>query len=196
MSGHHCAVGLTQEALAELGWDDVTTEEWLRHAPDIEPEDAVGWRDLGVDPETAAWYGGVRPSIADEWMANGFTVADMVRCHRSRVTMARALEWRAAGRPLDDTVLWGSHGFSPAEADDWTSADHDVRSAHARRAAAANGQAGTWAVTTHAGAALREPIDVPDDARDREAELAEMWPHLRDRESLGDLWSEVQRPPR
>jgi len=50
-------------------------------------------------------------------------------------------------------------------------------------------------VTTDAGASLREPIDVPDEARDREAELAEMWPHLRDRESLGDLWAGVQRPP-
>lgn len=189
-------MGLTRQALTELGWDEASIDEWIAEAPEIEVEDADGWRSLGVEPESAAWYAGVRPSVADDWLAHGFAVSEMVRCHRSRVTLSRALEWRAAGRSLDETVLWGSHGFSPAEADEWTSTGHDVRSAHARRAAAANSQAGTWVVTTQAGAALREPIDVPDDARDREAELAEMWPHLRDRESLGDPWSEVQRPPR
>lgn len=188
-------MGLTRQALTELGWDESSIERWVAEAPDVEVEDAVGWRGLGIGPETAAWYAGVRPSIADEWLAHGFAVDEMVRCHRSRVPLARALQWRADGRSLDDTVLWGSHGFSPAEADEWTSAGHDVRSAHASRAAATNDTAGTWAVTTHAGASLREPIDVPDEARDREAELAEMWPHLRDRESLGDLWAGAQRPP-
>lgn len=43
-------------------------------------------------------------------------------------------------------------------------------------------------------AMLRESIDVPDDARDREAELAEMWPHLRDPAALGDLWADARRP--
>lgn len=188
-------MGLSREALKELGWDEASIEEWIAEAPEVEVEDAVGWQSLGVDPETAAWYAGVRPSIADEWLAHGFAVAEMVRCHRSRVTLTRALQWRAEGRSLDDTILWGSHGFSPAEADEWTSAGHDARSAHASRTAATNYRAGTWVVTTHAGASLREPIDVPDEARDREAELAEMWPHLRNRESLGDLWAGVRRPP-
>lgn len=192
--GHHGCVGLTHQALAELGWDETNIEQWIAEAPEVEVEDAVEWRGLGVSPETAAWYAGVRPSIADEWLARGFDVGEMVRCHRSRVTLARALQWRAEGRSLDDTILWGSHGFSPAEADEWTSAGHDVRSAHASRSAAASDTAGMWVVTNHAGASLREPIDVPDEARDREAELAEMWPHLRDRESLGDLWAGVQRP--
>lgn len=188
-------MGLTREALTEVGWDEASIEQWIAEAPEVEVEDAVGWRDLGVGPEMAAWYAGVRPSISDEWLANGFAVEEMVRCHRSRVTLARAFQWRAEGRSLDDAVLWGSHGFSPAEADEWASAGHDVRSAHASRTAATSDTAGAWVVTTDAGASLREPIDVPDEARDREAELAEMWPHLRNRESLGGLWAGVQRPP-
>lgn len=109
-TGHHCCVGLTRKALTELGWNDATIDLWIAEVPQIEVEDAVGWRSLGVGPETAAWYADVRPSIADEWLAHGFTVNEMVRCHRSRVTLVRALEWRSAGRPLDETVLWGSHG--------------------------------------------------------------------------------------
>lgn len=193
---HHCGVGLTREALTELGWDEASIEQWVAEAPEIEAEDAAGWRILGVGPETAAWYAGIRPSIAQDWLSRGFTVEEMVRCHRSRVTLDRALHWRASGRCLDDTILWGSHGFGPEEADEWSSAGHDVRTAFARRDAAANDTTGTWAVATQADASLREPIDVPDEARDRNAELAEMWPHLRDPESLGDLWSGVQRPPR
>lgn len=180
-------MGLTRQALTELGWDEPSIGQWIAEVPDIEVEDAVGWRGLGVGPETAAWYGGVRPSIADEWLAHGFAVDEMVRCHRSRVTLARALQWRADGRSLDDTILWGGHGFSSAEADEWTTAGHDVRTAHAIRVAAGNEDAaGAWVMRTNAGASLREPIDVPDEARDREAELAEMSPHLHDRESLGE----------
>lgn len=191
--GHHCGVGLTREALTELGWDEISIEQWIAEAPEIDVEDAAGWRELGVGPETASWYADVRPSIAEVWLAHGFAVDDMVRCHRSRVTLVRALEWRAAGRPLDETVLWGSHGFSPAEADEWRSRGHDVRTAHeARRNARVRDKYVKLAALRKE--TLEEPIDVPDDARDREAELAEMWPHLRDPEALGSLWADVRRP--
>lgn len=191
---HHCRMGLTRQALTELGWDEASIDEWIAEAPEIDVEDADGWRTLGVEPESAAWYAGVRPSVADDWLAHGFAVDEMVRCHRSRVTLSRALEWRAAGRSLDETVLWGSHGFSPAEADEWKSSGHDVRTAYeARRNGRVRDKYTKFAALRETMS--REPIDVPDDARDRETELAEMWPHLRDRESLGDLWADVRRPP-
>lgn len=97
-------MGLTPEALTELGWDEASIEQWTAEAPDVEVADAVGWRALGVGPETAAWYAGVRPSIADEWLAHGFAVSEMVRCHRSRVTLARALEWRGSVTRRHDPV--------------------------------------------------------------------------------------------
>jgi hypothetical protein len=173
-----------------MGWDEATIGMWLSWARALDPEDAARWRELGVDAETAAWYEAVRPTIADDWDARGFTVEEMVRCHRSRVTMALALEWRAAGRSLDDTVHWASHGFTPAEADRWRAAGHDVRSAHARRRLIRAGdQRPTHLFVLTGIAPLREPIDVPDDARDRKAELAEMRPHLRDPGSLPALWA-------
>lgn len=183
-------MGLVRDDLVAAGWGPALIEEWMRDAAQLRVEDALRWATLGISAETANWYHPIRPSIVEPWISAGFDVSAMVRCHRSRVTLSRAIEWKDRRRALDETIRWASFGFSPDEADHWTGRGMDPPAAHQIRRLQ-RGDLTDGLVAFVVGASAEEPFDVPDDARDLAQEVAEMLVHIDDVSALPQPWRAV-----